>query len=94
MALLDHRDTGDMDSRLRGNDESKNAKPLNVVELGAVIAGPFAGSLMAELGGDGDQGRDAGRRGFATQYGTEEGTAVPIWFGASAREKELRHASI
>jgi crotonobetainyl-CoA:carnitine CoA-transferase CaiB-like acyl-CoA transferase len=60
---------------------------LNVVELGAVIAGPFAGSMMAELGGAVIKVEATGAgdslRGMGPQ---KDGT--PIWFGASAREKQ------
>jgi crotonobetainyl-CoA:carnitine CoA-transferase CaiB-like acyl-CoA transferase len=60
---------------------------LNVVELGAVIAGPFAGSMMAELGGAvikvETPGAGDSLRGMGPQ---KDGT--PIWFGCSAREKQ------
>jgi crotonobetainyl-CoA:carnitine CoA-transferase CaiB-like acyl-CoA transferase len=66
----------------------RNGKPeLNVVELGAVIAGPFAGSMMAELGGAvikvETPGAGDSLRGMGPQ---KDGT--PIWFGCSAREKQ------
>jgi crotonobetainyl-CoA:carnitine CoA-transferase CaiB-like acyl-CoA transferase len=62
-------------------------KPLLVIELGAVIAGPFAGSLLADFGcrvikvespGEGDSLRKMG----PVQAG------VPLWFATSARDKE------
>jgi len=61
---------------------------LRVIELGTVIAGPFAGSLMADLGaeiikieppGVGDSLRLMGR--------FKEGRA--LWFGTSARAKKF-----
>jgi len=71
-----------MDSRLRGNDKTK----LKVLELGAVIAGPFAGSLMAELGGDVVKIETPGAGDSLRGMGpTKDGW--PLWFGASAREK-------
>jgi len=60
--------------------------PLKVLELGAVIAGPFAGSLMAELGGDVVKIETPGAGDSLRGMGpTKDGW--PLWFGASAREK-------
>ena len=57
-----------------------------VLELGAVIAGPFAGSLMAELGGTVIKIETPGAGDSLRKMGpTMEG--LPLWFGASAREK-------
>jgi crotonobetainyl-CoA:carnitine CoA-transferase CaiB-like acyl-CoA transferase len=69
---------------------------LNVVELGAVIAGPFAGSLMAELGGSVIKVETPGAGDSLRNMGPKK-DGVPIWFGASAREKScvtinLKHA--
>jgi crotonobetainyl-CoA:carnitine CoA-transferase CaiB-like acyl-CoA transferase len=62
------------------------AKPLLVIELGAVIAGPFAGSLMAELGGTVIKVETPGAGDSLRKMGpTKDGW--PLWFGASAREK-------
>jgi crotonobetainyl-CoA:carnitine CoA-transferase CaiB-like acyl-CoA transferase len=69
---------------------------LKVLELGAVIAGPFAGSLMAELGGTVIKIETPGAGDSLRGMGpTKEGW--PLWFGASAREKScvtlnLKHA--
>lgn len=61
-------------------------RPLRVLELGTVIAGPFAGSLLAELGcevikieppGQGDPLRAMGRIK----------AGVALWFGVSGRAK-------
>jgi crotonobetainyl-CoA:carnitine CoA-transferase CaiB-like acyl-CoA transferase len=85
-SMAEQRDSGEMDSRLRGNDEIKDAKPLLVIELGAVIAGPFAGSLMAELGGTVIKVETPGAGDSLRKMGpTKDGW--PLWFGASAREK-------
>lgn len=63
-----------------------NVGPLKVLELGAVIAGPFAGSLMAELGGDVVKIETPGAGDSLRGMGpTKDGW--PLWFGASAREK-------
>jgi crotonobetainyl-CoA:carnitine CoA-transferase CaiB-like acyl-CoA transferase len=60
--------------------------PLKVLELGAVIAGPFAGSLMAELGGNVVKIETPGAGDSLRGMGpTKDGW--PLWFGASAREK-------
>jgi crotonobetainyl-CoA:carnitine CoA-transferase CaiB-like acyl-CoA transferase len=79
VALLDHAPQ----RALPAGDKPE----LNVVELGAVIAGPFAGSMMAELGGSvikvETPGAGDSLRGMGPQ---KDGT--PIWFGASAREKQ------
>ncbi|HEX4506606.1 MAG TPA: CoA transferase [Alphaproteobacteria bacterium] len=80
-SIVGHRDGGEMDSRLRGNDE-----PLKVLELGAVIAGPFAGSLMAELGGDVVKIETPGAGDSLRGMGPAK-DGWPLWFGASAREK-------
>ncbi len=78
----------------RGGGESLHK--LKVLELGAVIAGPFAGSLMAELGGDVVKVETPGAGDSLRGMGpTKEGW--PLWFGASAREKScvtlnLKHA--
>ena len=65
---------------------SEGTKKLRVLELGTVIAGPFAGSLLAELGcevikieppGQGDPLRAMGR--------IKDGVA--LWFGVSGRAK-------
>jgi crotonobetainyl-CoA:carnitine CoA-transferase CaiB-like acyl-CoA transferase len=62
------------------------AKPLVVIELGAVIAGPFAGSLMAELGATVIKVETPGAGDSLRKMGpTKDGW--PLWFGASAREK-------
>jgi crotonobetainyl-CoA:carnitine CoA-transferase CaiB-like acyl-CoA transferase len=71
-------------------------KDLIVLELGAVIAGPFAGSLMAELGGTVIKIETPGAGDSLRGMGpTKDGQ--PLWFGASAREKScvtinLKHA--
>ncbi|MDB5397551.1 MAG: CoA transferase [Rhodospirillales bacterium] len=65
---------------------AKPKKELIVLELGAVIAGPFAGSLMAELGGTVIKIETPGAGDSLRKMGpTKEG--LPLWFGASAREK-------
>ena len=69
-----------------GTRRDPEPRELLVLELGAVIAGPFAGSMMAELGGAvikiecpdaGDSLRNMGPR--------KDG--IPLWFGTSARDK-------
>jgi crotonobetainyl-CoA:carnitine CoA-transferase CaiB-like acyl-CoA transferase len=62
------------------------AKPLLVIELGTVIAGPFAGSLMAELGGTVIKVETPGAGDSLRTMGPSKG-GLPLWFGASAREK-------
>jgi crotonobetainyl-CoA:carnitine CoA-transferase CaiB-like acyl-CoA transferase len=76
--------------RLRGEGGgeglARRRKNLIVIELGAVIAGPFAGAMMAELGGmvikvePPDSGDSLRKMGPGKD-------GVPIWFGTSAREK-------
>jgi len=95
-SIVEHRDGGKMDSRFRGNDEPGVAKPLLVIELGAVIAGPFAGSLMAELGGTVIKIETPGAGDSLRKMGPAK-DGWPLWFGASAREKDcvtlnLKHA--
>ena len=75
----------------RGWGEGETRHKLKVLELGAVIAGPFAGSLMAELGGECGQDRDARRRGFAARHGADQGWLAAVVWGQRAGEK-LRHA--
>jgi crotonobetainyl-CoA:carnitine CoA-transferase CaiB-like acyl-CoA transferase len=62
------------------------ARPLLVLELGAVIAGPFAGSLMAELGGTVIKIETPGAGDSLRKMGPAM-AGLPLWFGASAREK-------
>jgi crotonobetainyl-CoA:carnitine CoA-transferase CaiB-like acyl-CoA transferase len=70
----------------RRRESIRGAKPLLVIELGAVIAGPFAGSLMAELGGTVIKIETPGAGDSLRKMGpTKDGW--PLWFGASAREK-------
>jgi crotonobetainyl-CoA:carnitine CoA-transferase CaiB-like acyl-CoA transferase len=95
-SIVEHRDGGKMDSRFRGNDKIKSDKPLLVLELGAVIAGPFAGSLMGELGGTVIKIETPGAGDSLRKMGPTKG-GWPLWFGASAREKScvtlnLKHA--
>ncbi len=71
-------------------------KPLIVLELGAVIAGPFAGSMMAELGGTVIKVETPGAGDSLRSMGPTK-NGMPLWFGASAREKNcvtinLKHA--
>ena len=70
----------------RGLGEGETNRKLNVLELGAVIAGPFAGSLMAELGGDVIKIETPGAGDSLRGMGPTKG-GWPLWFGASAREK-------
>jgi len=80
----------------RGLGEGESLHKLKVLELGAVIAGPFAGSLMAELGSDVVKVETPGAGDSLRGMGpTKDGW--PLWFGASAREKScvtlnLKHA--
>ncbi len=61
-------------------------RDILVIELGAVIAGPFAGSLLAELGGEVIKVETPGAGDSLRQMGrTKEG--VPLWYGAATREK-------
>jgi crotonobetainyl-CoA:carnitine CoA-transferase CaiB-like acyl-CoA transferase len=65
---------------------AKPKKELLVIELGAVIAGPFAGSMMAELGGTVIKVETPGAGDSLRGMGPTK-NGLPIWFGASAREK-------
>ena len=65
---------------------AKPKKELLVIELGAVIAGPFAGSMMAELGGTVIKIETPGAGDSLRGMGPTK-NGFPIWFGASAREK-------
>jgi crotonobetainyl-CoA:carnitine CoA-transferase CaiB-like acyl-CoA transferase len=72
---------------LGGGECGRNVpKPLLVLELGAVIAGPFAGSLMAELGGTVIKIETPGAGDSLRKMGPSK-DGWPLWFGASAREK-------
>ncbi len=64
----------------------KSDKPLIVIELGAVIAGPFAGSMMAELGATVIKVETPGAGDSLRKMGPTK-NGLPLWFGASAREK-------
>lgn len=71
-------------------------KKLLVIELGAVIAGPFAGSLMAELGATVIKIETPGAGDSLRLMGPAK-DGQPLWFGVSAREKNcvtinLKHA--
>jgi crotonobetainyl-CoA:carnitine CoA-transferase CaiB-like acyl-CoA transferase len=102
LAVLEKSDAYTLSSppRLRERDTQKKTlsldggglgggettQPLKVLELGAVIAGPFAGSLMAELGSDVVKVETPGAGDSLRGMGpTKDGW--PLWFGASAREK-------
>ncbi|MBY0511159.1 MAG: CoA transferase [Rhodospirillaceae bacterium] len=62
------------------------AKRFKVLELGSVIAGPLAGSLLAELGGDVIKIEPPGAGDPLRQMGPKK-NGVPLWFGVSARAK-------
>lgn len=61
-------------------------KRFKVIELGSVIAGPLAGSLLAELGGDVIKIEPPGVGDPLRQMGPKK-NGVPLWFGVSARAK-------
>jgi crotonobetainyl-CoA:carnitine CoA-transferase CaiB-like acyl-CoA transferase len=61
-------------------------KRFRVLELGSVIAGPLAGSLLAELGGDVIKIEPPGAGDPLRQMGPKK-NGVPLWFGVSARAK-------
>ena len=88
--------TLDAPSVIRPAGAAKAGAELIVLELGAVIAGPFAGSLMAELGGTVIKIETPGAGDSLRAMGpTKNGQR--LWFGASAREKScvtinLKHA--
>ena len=62
-------------------------KRFKVLELGTVIAGPLAGSLLAELGGDVIKIEPPGVGDPLRQMGPKK-NGVPLWFGVSARAKQ------
>lgn len=59
---------------------------FKVLELGSVIAGPLAGSLLAELGGDVIKIEPPGAGDPLRQMGPKK-NGQPLWFGVSARAK-------
>lgn len=61
-------------------------KRFKVLELGSVIAGPLAGSLLAELGGDVIKIEPPGAGDPLRQMGPKK-NGMPLWFGVSARAK-------
>jgi crotonobetainyl-CoA:carnitine CoA-transferase CaiB-like acyl-CoA transferase len=61
-------------------------KRFKVIELGSVIAGPLAGSLLAELGGDVIKIEPPGAGDPLREMGPKK-NGVPLWFGVSARAK-------
>jgi crotonobetainyl-CoA:carnitine CoA-transferase CaiB-like acyl-CoA transferase len=62
-------------------------KRFKVLELGSVIAGPLAGSLLAELGGDVIKIEPPGVGDPLRAMGPKK-NGVPLWFGVSARAKK------
>jgi crotonobetainyl-CoA:carnitine CoA-transferase CaiB-like acyl-CoA transferase len=62
-------------------------KRFKVIELGSVIAGPLAGSLLAELGGDVIKVEPPGVGDPLRAMGPKK-DGVPLWFGVSARAKK------
>jgi crotonobetainyl-CoA:carnitine CoA-transferase CaiB-like acyl-CoA transferase len=62
-------------------------KRFKVIELGSVIAGPLAGSLLAELGGDVIKIEPPGVGDPLRAMGPKK-DGVPLWFGVSARAKK------
>lgn len=83
----DGRASRNMGPGVRRDDRTEAGRKLLVLELGAVIAGPFAGSMMAELGGtvikieSPDAGDSLRKMGPAKN-------GVQLWFGTSARDKK------
>jgi formyl-CoA transferase len=59
---------------------------LKVVELGTVIAGPFAGTLLAELGAEVVKVEPPGTGDAMRQMGARK-DGVSIWWGVAVREK-------
>ncbi|MFT3721133.1 CoA transferase [Pseudorhodoferax sp.] len=59
---------------------------LRVLEAGIVIAGPFAGSLLAELGAEVIKVEQPGAGDPARQMGVRAAD-IPLWWGISARAK-------
>jgi crotonobetainyl-CoA:carnitine CoA-transferase CaiB-like acyl-CoA transferase len=76
-------------ARVMGDAAKPDRKsgPLVVIELGAVIAGPFAGSLMADLGCDVIKIETPGAGDSLRKMGPSK-SGIPIWFGTSARDKK------
>ncbi|WP_108459713.1 CaiB/BaiF CoA transferase family protein [Devosia naphthalenivorans] len=61
-------------------------KGLRVLELGTVIAGPFATSLLADMGASVIKVEAPGAGDALRNMGPKK-NGVPIWWGVSAREK-------
>jgi crotonobetainyl-CoA:carnitine CoA-transferase CaiB-like acyl-CoA transferase len=59
---------------------------LRVIELGTVIAGPFAGSLLADMGAEVIKIEPPGPGDVLRQMGPIK-DGVPIWWGVNARGK-------
>ena len=61
---------------------------LKVLELGQLIAGPFAGKTLADFGADGDQGRAAGHVATRCASGACCTRATSVWWQVQSRNKQ------
>src|SRR3954451_15995213 len=82
------------DGRLRGVSDGSPRPPLadlRVLELGAFIAGPFAGQLLGDLGAEVIKIEPPGTGDIMRRYGTRvaktDGKVQSLWWPAIARNK-------
>ena len=64
---------------------------ITVIELGMVLAGPFAGSLLADLGATVIKIEPPGTGDGARQMGPRK-NGVALWWGVAQSREEMHHA--
>lgn len=75
-----------------GHTATNSASPLcgvRVLELGSLIAGPFAGRLLADFGAEVIKIEDPHRPDPLRQWGQERTHGRPLWWMVQSRNKKL-----